>query len=113
MILVMCVLYIIGTVTYWNEVCSEKCIPKMEADGIPGEFRIFHLFLLEHNFIDRLLFFSLSFSVWFCNLTCDPWISWSLFNVIVHTVWVIPLLACQLYQVNVYDFKIFKFSRNL
>lgn len=40
-------------------------------------------------------------SVIFYNLACDPWISWALVNVLLHTIWVIPLFCCQVYQVSI------------
>lgn len=39
-------------------------------------------------------------SVLIYNLACDPWMSWALANVIIHSIWVIPLFACQLYQIS-------------
>ncbi|XKL65461.1 hypothetical protein PGB90_008881 [Kerria lacca] len=73
MILVMTILFIRGTLEYWDEACFEKCL---------------------------YLAYSKEYPKVFCHLTCDPWISWCLINVLVHTVWVIPLLACQLYQIS-------------
>ena len=35
---------------------------------------------------------------------CDTWVMWVAFNVGVHTIWVLLLLGCQMYQVRLFPF---------
>lgn len=35
---------------------------------------------------------------WSVAFTCDGWLSFTVFNAVLHTVWVVAILICQLYQ---------------
>ncbi|XP_065217906.1 palmitoyltransferase ZDHHC17-like isoform X2 [Planococcus citri] len=76
MALIVSVLYIAGIVAYWNEVCTGK-YPSKSANDTAMPIILFSKYMV-----------------------CDPWVSWALVNVMIHTVWVIPLFVCQLYQIS-------------
>ncbi|KAK6619516.1 hypothetical protein RUM43_012273 [Polyplax serrata] len=70
MLLFMCVFVVYGATEYWSATC--KITP-------------------------------VSVSFWSAvgeSMTCEGWVSWVAFNAIIHSIWVVSLFCCQMYQIS-------------